>query len=643
MKSTMISRLLSLSLVLLVSGAVRAQEQAQTEPPQMLLGRAVAQLINLVEPPAGAPARAVSGRVKVIEATGPAKAVSGREATFSLQAPDRLRLAASIERRDLVLGRDGQQLWIYAPAKSFGVVGSADVPRYVTRPDEPDGTRLGRLKLPVPKEQLLMLPLLVQAEYLPPATLDGVACKVIKASPQPAAIEALRLPQIELTVWVRDTDQLPARIQLDDRKSLRATIDFSDLALSDTLPAETWKLAAPADATVETVALSQVSRFIPALWGVLNQSVPTLGPATGERKFIAREGAGWLEEWDGTKVLYLKGTPAEMGRQQGVLLRDETRDLVDKVVYGVGVGSSFEKGRWFFGEIQEAQARLMPFMAPAYLEEMDALAAAAGLEREEVRLANFFPELFHCSGFAVYGSATKAGRMYHGRILDYMKGVGLEPNAVVIVNQPAGRFAWVNLGYAGFVGTVTAMNEKHISIGEMGGRGEGDWDGKPMAQLMREVMEKADSLEAAVEIMRRGPRTCEYYYVIADGKRGEAVGIAATPTVFEVVKPGVAHPRLPHAIPDVVLMSAGDRYETLARWVKEQHGQIEMESARRLMDRPVAMNSNIQSVLFAPDTLDFWVANADGRNVASHTRYTHYNLAELLKRRPPGGDEQAAR
>ncbi|MCB1063290.1 MAG: hypothetical protein KDN20_10260 [Verrucomicrobiae bacterium] len=42
------------------------------------------------------------------------------------------------------------------------------------------------------------------------------------------------------------------------------------------------------------------------------------------------------------------------------------------------------------------------------------------------------------------------------------------------------------------------------------------------------------------------------------------------------------------------------------------------------------MNSNIQSVLFAPDTLDFWVANADSENVASHTRYTHYNLRELL-------------
>jgi hypothetical protein len=305
---------------------------------------------------------------------------------------------------------------------------------------------------------------------------------------------------------------------------------------------------------------------------------------------------------------------------------------MSRILYGVGVGSSFATGKWFFGEIESAQARVQPYCDPRYLEEIDAIAAAVGAHPQEARLANFFPELFHCSGFAVFGSATKDGRMYHGRVLDYMKGVGLEQNAVVIVYQPDdGRHAWVNVSYAGFVGSVTAMNEKHISIGEMGGGGYGNWDGKPMAQLVREVMEKADTLDEAVEIMRKSPRTCEYYYVISDGRTKDAVGIAATPTSFETVKPGQSHPRLPHAIPDAVLLSADDRYEELARRVKAGHGKIDAEAAIGLMSRPVCMTSNIHSVLFAPDTLDFWVANADSENVASHTRFTHYNLKELLK------------
>src|SRR6185436_15084926 len=162
-------------------------------------------------------------------------------------------------------------------------------------------------------------------------------------------------------------------------------------------------------------------------------------------------------------------------------------------------------------------------------------------DKEEIRLANFFPELFHCSGFALMGKATAGGKIYHGRILDYLRGLGLEQNAVVIVNKPDQGNAWVNVSYAGFVGSVTAMNEKHVAIGEMGGGGEVQWDGKPMAQLVREVMEKANSIEEAVEIFRRGPRTCEYYYVISDGNSKRAVGIRATPTEFETVWAGEQH------------------------------------------------------------------------------------------------------
>ncbi|RME95115.1 MAG: hypothetical protein D6766_04130, partial [Verrucomicrobia bacterium] len=194
---------------------------------------------------------------------------------------------------------------------------------------------------------------------------------------------------------------------------------------------------------------------------------------------------------------------------------------------------------------------------------------------------------------------------------------------------------WVNVSYAGFVGSVTAMNERGISLGEMGGRGEGRWDGKPMAQLVREVMEQADSLEEAVRLMRESPRTCEYYYVVASGRERRAVGIAATPDSFEVVEGGQYHPLLPHPVPDAVILSAGDRYETLVARVMQQYGRIDARSAWRLMDRPVAMTSNIHCALFAPETLDLWVAHANSRDVAAHVPPVHFNLRELLDQAHP--------
>ena len=159
---------------------------------------------------------------------------------------------------------------------------------------------------------------------------------------------------------------------------------------------------------------------------------------------------------------------------------------------------------------------------------MRGIADGAGMDVQDIIIANFIPELFHCSGFALSGSATKDGTLYHGRILDYGCDWRLQEHAVLTVAEPRGKIPFVNVTYAGFVGSVTGMNAERVSIGEMGGRGMGHWDGVPMAFLVRMVLEEADTLDRGIAIFRDHPRTCEYYFVIADGKTGKAVGMEAS-------------------------------------------------------------------------------------------------------------------
>jgi hypothetical protein len=260
---------------------------------------------------------------------------------------------------------------------------------------------------------------------------------------------------------------------------------------------------------------------------------------------------------------------------------------------------------------------------------------------DDIVVANFIPEMFHCSGFALSKSATKGGTLYHGRVLDYGVDWRLQDHAVVTVAEPEGRIPFVNVTYAGFVGSVTGMNARSISLGEMGGRGLGHWAGVPMAFLMRMALEEAESLEEAVAVFRDNPRTCEYYYVAADGETGEAVGMEASWNKFGTVAMGEAHPLLPHPVEDAVLLSAGDRYEELARRAKAGHGSIDAAAALALMDRPVAMNSNLHNVLFEPASTRFWVANAsaDGRPAATQP-YHAFRLTELLGRAPESSAEE---
>ncbi len=354
---------------------------------------------------------------------------------------------------------------------------------------------------------------------------------------------------------------------------------------------------------------------------------------------IARCGAGWLEKVDGYHVLHLKGTPYEMGFQHGALLKDHVKQnlktlLVDKASEAtlVDAGPIKLTPR---AAIEMIVAIQEPHIAPRYVEEIKGLSDGAGISVADARAANFIPELFHCSGFSLAKSATKNGNLLHGRVLDYATDWGLQDHAVVVVYEPEGRLPWVNIGYAGFLGSVTGMNVEHVSIGEMGGGGLGHWNGRPMTLIVREALETAKSLDEAVAVFRDGPRTCEYYFVVADGETNDAVGMEASWNVFTVVPPGEAHPLLPTPVKDCVLLSAGSRYNELVKRAAAGHGQFTAEEALRLMDRPVAMSSNLHNVLFEPATTKFWVANAStDKRPAADQKYFSFQLSELLKRRP---------
>lgn len=364
-------------------------------------------------------------------------------------------------------------------------------------------------------------------------------------------------------------------------------------------------------------------------------------PALAGSKTVARCGAGFLEEVNGYKILHVKGTPYEMGYQQGALLADDIRELVrylfdvkakefsEDLKLNIGGFGLKPDAKSVIATIAKGQEKFIPDW---YFEELRGVSDGSGVDYQDILVANFIPELFHCSGFALAGSATKDGTLYHGRILDYGCDWRLQEHAVLIVAEPAGKIPFANVTYAGFIGSVTGINAEKISLGEMGGRGLGHWAGVPMAVLMRMALQEAHSLDEAIAIFRDHPRTCEYYYVFADGETGRAVGVEATWYGFGTIGMGESHPRLPHAVKDAVLLSAGDRYEELARRVKDGHGRFDAESARRLMDRPVAMKSNLHSVLFETAATRLWVANAskDGQPAVTQP-YHAFQLSALLK------------
>ena len=350
---------------------------------------------------------------------------------------------------------------------------------------------------------------------------------------------------------------------------------------------------------------------------------------------------GELRWVDGHRVVLLSGTPEEIGDAHGKLLKQEANRCIDSVMYAFGTAQTIVTGRWFRDDLDAAYAKLAKHIPERHKVETRAMAESLGLDKDLVEALNVFPEMFHCSGFALFGKATKDGKLYHGRVLDYMTEIGLQDAATTFIVAPEGMIPFANVGYAGFIGSVSGMNAEKISLGEMGGRGEGQWDGVPMATLMRRGLEECSSLAQVKDLWKNNPRTCEYYYVFADGEDRSAVGVAATPDKLQFVAPGEGHELLGDGIEDAVVLSAGSRLEELRKRVKTGYGKFDADSAQGLMCRPVAMKSNLHNVLFVPEDGVLYVANADHKHPAAERPYVKLDLLDLIKQLPTRASDPA--
>jgi dienelactone hydrolase len=353
-------------------------------------------------------------------------------------------------------------------------------------------------------------------------------------------------------------------------------------------------------------------------------------------KLLGREGQSALYQKGDIKVLLLQGTPYQIGYAHGKLLAKDVAHLVDRVMLIVRAGSSMKGNEFTTDTIEEIYRRTLPYIPARYREELRGLANGAGLDFHTMELVNLFPEMFHCSGFALMNKATKDGGLIHGRVLDYMTEVGIQYQAVLMVVKATGCNAVMLANYSGFVGCVTGMNDQQIGIGEMGMYdSEGHWDGVPMTYMLRQILEEYSNLPQIKDYFVRTPRTCEYAYVVSDAKVPDAIGVHAAFNKAEFLKPGQAHPLLPTPVEDCVLISGGDRYKILCERVRENYGKLDVPSVIEMIKRPLAMKSNLHDAIMVPAKQEMYLANAVNPTQenfqACYQTYYKHDLNEYTK------------
>jgi isopenicillin-N N-acyltransferase like protein len=357
---------------------------------------------------------------------------------------------------------------------------------------------------------------------------------------------------------------------------------------------------------------------------------------------------GRLEFQEGQKILFLKGSPYEIGYQQGSLLKDDIQKNINRFITPLKFSQTPLPP--VVTHFIDALPQILPHIPPSLLEEMQGIADASQLPFQDILLLNLFPEMFHCTGITVTGDATTNGELYHVRVLDYAAANGLQDTAVLTVVEPNEGQAFLNVTYAGFIGCITGMNASKISIGEIGGKGYGYWDGIPMAFLLRTILQETTSLEEIKLILENSARTCEYYYVFSDGKTNESFAAYTTSHSLTYIAPGddyeqpapqpnayecttmIFIPPVLHQQPkDILMILRDNHYDLLKDRLMQSYGSITPEYLKNSIKQPIAHQKNLHNAIFAPGTLDLWLSHAGTNNEpACNEPYHHFNLNTML-------------
>ncbi len=353
------------------------------------------------------------------------------------------------------------------------------------------------------------------------------------------------------------------------------------------------------------------------------------------------------------QVLYMKGTPYEMGFQHGRLLKEQVRACIYHVV---------RKIRYYATEemLDEVFALMSPYIPVEEHEEMRGLAHGAEIPIRLVHWFHAIPEVTEysrrklftkkykgtsCSNVAAYGKATEDGALYQLRVLDWNRKLGVQNWPLVLVHQPDVGYASITFSYTGFIGCISGMNSQKIALGEMGyGNPPNETlEGTPFVYLFRKLLREATSLETIKKGVTEARRTCSYIFVASDGKAGKnkaMLMVSNRDTVdFYGENQLLVDYRNGETLPPIEnIVYAGARKKALTESLKLHYGNLSVEQLK-VVAKKASLKSNIQNVIFKPETLETWVSNAadTGKSVegkACNQKWFYFNFGEKIKGKP---------
>lgn len=304
---------------------------------------------------------------------------------------------------------------------------------------------------------------------------------------------------------------------------------------------------------------------IPGCGGQLNDKPVVDVPAqfirsvSNGQKYLIKSGTDYVY------IVKVSGTPHEMGQAFGDLMQDEISEnaakmykylgaQMEKALSDIGfpesiIQSLFPTALKLFNWVLDLNWWIAePYTPRRYDEEMRAIALGSNgkVDYETLRRINMIPELTQaaCTIIGAWGPATEGGKLLELRALDWSSDAPVNqfPSIVIYNSTEVGSGIFANVGYAGLIGSITAVSKDGIGIAEkvwyppksMQPHPRITYFGKPWTFVLRDLAQFAHNIDQMLSQIYTAKRTMRIHIGLGSRADNSFRGLDYSANVVDV-------------------------------------------------------------------------------------------------------------
>jgi hypothetical protein len=337
-------------------------------------------------------------------------------------------------------------------------------------------------------------------------------------------------------------------------------------------------------------------------------------------------------------VCVVKGTPYEMGRSLGELMKPEATEVTARILGAVQADGNAEFSN---DALDRVWKTCEPHISKAFQEEMRGLADGSGLPLDLLKRVHMIPLVddFSCSSIAVWGKASEKGDLYLTRNLDWILDLKAHDYPCIVVYLPQKGVAHVNVSFAGYIGCNTGFNAKGIALSEMGDSPAKDkpydLNGYHFTMLFRDILYQDTTLDQALDRLKSAKRIKKYHYVFGSGQEKKAVKIKAhAPELLLWPDNDPTDERAPNVLENCVYEDGGRGAFPL---LKQDYGKHNAQTIIAISRAIPIQGHNVLNVVYNATTFECWVSYAKGETEAWTLPYVRIDCKPYLDFAQPVG------